>query len=169
MDNTTGWFLDEYDGPRFWKFVNRDGGTAHEADPLATAVGECWTWTGASSHGYGSFRLAGRMQAAHRIGYVDGGRKNRIPEGHVLDHLCRNKLCVRASHLDPVEMRANVDRGLSSRWALTHCPNGHEYTPENTKMLSRGPDKSRIRACATCVSDWRRRGNAKYNAKKVAT
>lgn len=31
---------------------------------------------------------------------------------------------------------------------LTHCPNGHKYTPENTTYLKRG-----TRACRVCQRD----------------
>ena len=46
MSDDTGWWLDEYDGPKFWRNVNKNGGTAHLRDPLATAAGECWMWMG---------------------------------------------------------------------------------------------------------------------------
>lgn len=138
MDEFTDWWLDEYDGPRFRKFVNVNGPSGHEDDPLATAVGPCWIWTGTKGEGgYGQFRMGPRMVPAHRIAWLDGGRKNTIPEGHVIDHLCRNAPCVNPQHLEPVSQLTNVQRGLRSREEHPNCPNGHPYSEENTKYEKR--------------------------------
>jgi hypothetical protein len=36
-----------------------------------------------------------------------------IPEGLVLDHLCRNRSCCNPAHLEPVTTAENVRRGLN--------------------------------------------------------
>lgn len=54
----------------------------------------CWVWGGTiSKGGYGQFAESGRSIRAHRYSYeyLEGS----IPEGMVLDHACRNRLCVR--------------------------------------------------------------------------
>ncbi len=69
----------------------------------------CWHWTGAKTDkGYGRFYLNGNKHA-HRISYelLIGP----IPNGLVIDHLCRNPSCVNPAHLEPVTHVENVKRG----------------------------------------------------------
>ena len=96
----------------------------------------CWIWTGAHKNsGYGSFWAGDRSVLAHRYSWAL--EHGPVPEGLELDHLCRVRDCVRPDHLDPVDHAENSRRGLLG-WASpqrtrpTHCPQGHEYTPENT-------------------------------------
>lgn len=105
------------DPRRFWSHVDKSA--------------ECWLWTGAKGRegGYGHFWVAGRKVAAHRFAYEL--LVGPIPDGLVLDHLCRETLCVRPSHLEPVTQAENTRRGL--RGALKErCGSGrHEWVPEN--------------------------------------
>lgn len=48
-------------------------------------------------------------------------------------------------HLEPVTHRENALRGINVGMK-THCVNGHEYTPENTRTTPNG--RRRCRACA---------------------
>ena len=93
----------------------------------------CWNFRGyRNSDGYGILdkQIAGQRVRcrAHRVFYVIA--KGPIPEGLVLDHLCENKGCVNPDHLDPCGRGENVRRHFEKN--VTHCPQGHEYTPENT-------------------------------------
>lgn len=71
---------------RFWAYV------ANRNLPNA-----CWEWTGAKHEdGYGcfGFYIAGQTYTAkaHRIAWEL--MQDRIPDGLVIDHLCRNRACV---------------------------------------------------------------------------
>lgn len=114
----------------------------------------CWNWLAGKRGGYGQFRLNGKMQNAHRVSfaYCTAG----IPEGKHLDHLCRNRGCVNPVHLEIVTNRENVLRGegaCAKNLKKTHCPKGHEYTPENTYTWKT------YRYCRICV---RERGRNAY-------
>ncbi|UIR16696.1 HNH endonuclease [Streptomyces spinosirectus] len=106
----------------------------------------CLIWSGyLMPNGYGQFRWAGRTQLAHRVAYEI--QIGPIPDGFSLDHLCRNRACVNVEHLEGVTQRENLLRGetvTAAHAAATHCPQGHEYTPENT-TVSGG-----IRYCRSC-------------------
>lgn len=117
----------------------------------------CWEWTGA-----GADDRYGRVQAdapsrelllAHRVAYEIA--HGPIPPGLTVDHLCRNGACVNPEHLEAVPLAVNLRR--APRWGgnRTHCPHGHEYTPENTRINEKGR-----RCCRTCLRerDRERRG-----------
>lgn len=105
----------------------------------------CWIWKAyKNKDGYGQFEYNNTKIKPHRFTYelLEG----RIPVGLELDHLCRNAACVNPAHLDVVTHKENVRRGLSG-WVdaiKTHCPRGHEYNEENTRMYNNE------RYCRTC-------------------
>jgi hypothetical protein len=103
-----------------------------------------WLWTGARCRrGYGHFNLSHSKQVrAHRFVYEL--LVGPIPEGLVIDHLCRVANCVRPDHLEPVT-RAENDR--RRRNLKTHCINGHEFTEDSVYI--RGRDG--IRVCKECA------------------
>lgn len=75
-----------------------------------------------------------------------------IPEGLVLDHLCRNRSCINTQHLEPVTSAENIQRGdrkvFRNRYGLaqkTHCIRGHERNTENTYIKPDG-----TKACRAC-------------------
>lgn len=114
----------------------------------------CWLWTASKCRkGYGRFlfvTLDGkRGQLAHRFAYEN--LVGRIPPGLTLDHLCETKACVNPAHMVPAtavenSMRSGMSVGRVNM-AKTHCPRGHEYTPENTKRIASRPHARYCRAC----------------------
>lgn len=115
---------------------------------------QCWEWKGARSKTgsvyYGFIGIAGKNALVHRVSYQM--RFGFIPDGLILDHLCRNTLCVNPSHLEAVTFRVNTLRGFSPtsiNAAKTHCIKGHEFTTENT-YLKRGEYNPKERACREC-------------------
>jgi hypothetical protein len=126
-------------------------------------LGPCWVWTGAKQgSGYGTFYLEGCHVGAHVAAYTL--MRKPVPEGAELDHLChpgdgscphatcRHRLCVNPDHLDPVTRLENQKRGntwAARQLAVTHCPKGHEYTPENTRVRI-APSGNEMRSCRAC-------------------
>jgi hypothetical protein len=121
---------------RFWPKVDKNGPVPEHRPDL----GPCWVWTAMTRAGYGQFRVA-RHMAAHRFAYEL--MVGPIPDGYDLDHLCRNRACVRPDHLEPVTRRENLRRGLSGE-LKTHCRHGHPFTPENRLPAGHGTTKCRI-------------------------
>jgi hypothetical protein len=120
-------------------------------------LGDCLLWTGSKTrNGYGVFGYAhGKKAMAHRFAYER--LIEPIPDGLQLDHLCRNRACVNPHHLEPVTQKVNLLRGIGFAGVnarKTHCPRGHEYTPENTKSFS---GWRQCRACTNQLQNERRR------------
>ncbi len=71
----------------------------------------CWHWGGRwnSGNGYGKICWQGRHSMAHRVVYAL--LIGEIPEGLILDHLCRVRVCVNPEHLEPVSVQVNTLRG----------------------------------------------------------
>ena len=115
----------------------------------------CWLWTAAkNAYGYGIVRIAKKNRYAHR--HIYELLVGPIAVGLDLDHLCRVRNCVNPAHLEPVSRRENLLRGetISKRNAdVTHCPQGHEYTPENTYVRRRKNRSGEIRFCRACAID----------------
>lgn len=106
-------------------------------------ISGCWIWKGNKANGYGKFKLNSKDLRAHRLAYLYW--KGEIPNGPVLDHLCRNSACVNPDHLEPVTQKQNINRGRNYLRELTHCKNGHEFTKENTYVT---PTRNRV--CKPC-------------------
>lgn len=72
----------------------------------------CWIYIGErlSRNGYGRVRWQGKELQIHRVVWelIEG---IPIPEGILLDHLCRVRLCANPDHLEPVTVRVNTFRG----------------------------------------------------------
>ena len=157
------------EGERFWIKVNVNGSIpAHRP-----SLGRCWVWTASTSNGgYGKFKRAhpGPLVGAHVWAYLSTGKG--IPDGHDLDHLCRNPPCVRPDHLEPVTRQVNTLRGESpaARHAKkAHCVNGHPLSGENLAVrLIAGTSRTR-RRCRECERAGARRQYYRKAGVRVAS
>lgn len=139
---------------RFWAKVEKCG------------PDECWLWKGGqSADGYGLFYAGGKRYGAHRFALELSGTK--IPAGMMCDHICRTRNCVNPRHLRAVTPYVNTMENSSSPPVFnvlkTHCPRGHEYTPENTyvRLGSRNCKACRREAC---LAHYHREGAARRRA-----
>lgn len=120
---------------------------------------ECWEWQGSRSNlGYGAVAVRGTgygPTGAHRVAYgiANGG----IPDGMYVCHSCDNPPCCNPNHLFVGTHRDNMrdmDEKGRSRWYRyvppTHCPKGHEYTPENNRAEGFTKSGHRRVMCRTC-------------------
>ncbi len=106
----------------------------------------CWLWTGFRYKGhrnpYGMFHIEGKLRRVHRVSYKIAN--GDIPDGFVIDHLCRNAICVNPTHLEAVTSRENTLRGI-----------GASATNKRKILCKRGHDNWRrredgTRQCITC-------------------
>ena len=113
----------------------------------------CWPWPGSTegTTGYGRTpESRGHHKARVFQTHAEAWRRLRgpIPDGLVIDHLCRNRACMNPAHMEPVTLAENVMRGegiCARRAQATHCARGHAYSPENTKLSAEGH-----RRCIKC-------------------
>lgn len=124
---------------RFWKHVER--------------TAECFLWLAAlDKHGYGVFNDGARVVRAHRFAYEQA--YGPVPDGLVLDHLCRTPACVRPEHLEAVTQQVNVQRAVRhGPVPKATCGKGHAMVGDN---VYRNPTSGK-RACRACISEWSRR------------
>jgi hypothetical protein len=137
---------------RFWPKVDRNGPNG------------CWVWTGSlGAKGYGRIGSGARgapTLLAHRVAW--GFKHGPIPDGLFVCHKCDNPPCVNPEHLFLGTNRDNIldcmSKGRHVKSANTTCPQGHPFTPENTKRNRKG-----ARRCTECRrlqgrEYWYRRG-----------
>lgn len=125
-------------------------------------VGDCWEWTGATDkYGYGVINRSvyGKFYV-HRFVWTQ--LVGPIPEGLVIDHLCRNVVCCNPDHLEPVGRVENILRGVfggetcrqgHSDWHI--APNGRRvcsecrrlnYRKKHNVTKERGPYRKNVNA-----------------------
>ena len=109
----------------------------------------CWISDRADrGTGYTCMKVAGKVRDTHRVSYE--AFVGPVPDGLVLDHLCRERTCCNPDHLEPVTRWENTLRGENIMAQLarrTQCRQGHP--------LSTDPAQ-RKRGCRECRRAWDR-------------
>lgn len=113
----------------------------------------CWEFDGhIMNTGYGEIRYLHKTWLVHRLS-LKAFKPDEYKEELDVLHSCNNRKCFNPDHLrSGTQSENNLDAaklGKMSgfRWnsLKTHCPSGHEYTPENTRFAKNGSRK-----CKTC-------------------
>lgn len=74
----------------------------------------CWIWQRYKDRdGYGTVKRDGRCLHAYR--YYWEQQNGPVPRDRELDHLCRQRDCVRPDHLEPVTNAENQRRGANAK------------------------------------------------------
>lgn len=134
----------------------------------------CWIWMGyVNRKGYGALSSRtkrNRAEQTHRVAWeIANGCV--VPAGMMICHSCDVPSCINSAHLWLGTNQQNLaDAGAKGRLSSsnfngmkTHCPKGHEYTPENTCDYASG------RQCLACKrlrykTDWWKAWNARRRA-----
>jgi hypothetical protein len=142
---------------RFWVKVDRNGPIPEYRPNL----GPCWLWLAyTNSDGYGLFAIwedgHTHTERAHVVAW--GVTRGAVPDGLVLDHLCRIRSCVNPDHLEPVTNAENIRRGMAPTIVAYRegtCLRGfHEMTGANAMSVGQG------RTCRECHRARRRERRA---------
>lgn len=115
----------------------------------------CHEWYGAvSGNGYGNFWFQGKTVPAHRMAWYFAF--GSWPE-RVLDHTCRNTICVNVQHLEDVTYGENTARGKSKtgrKNPLTCASGKHAWEGANVGSNKKGA------FCKECKADRQRERRA---------
>lgn len=124
-------------------------------DSIVT-ITDCYLWQGEINHdGYGQIWIEGSRYQVHRLSafiYLQLDLENKKQLAlHKLE--CVNKNCWNPNHLYVGNTSDNAKDSYKTgrihhNSIKTHCKFGHEYTLENTRILSSGS-----RACIQCERD----------------
>jgi hypothetical protein len=127
----------------------------------------CWPWLGARwghKKSYGAAWYENFTWRAHRLFFTLLVRP--VADDEHVHHDCRNGLCCNPAHISALHESEHWGHGHSDK---THCPYGHEYTPENTHVQWRKLKSGRMgpnRYCLTCRREQAQRYQAKHRNKE---
>ena len=92
-------------GHRAWKLPQA------KLDGLSVLVPICGCkiWVGAlNDSGYGRVKIGYKFRRAHIVAWEQ--KHGKVPDGYVLDHLCRVRCCINPDHLEVVTQSENCSR-----------------------------------------------------------
>lgn len=99
------------------RYVHNHQGRRAPFDYLVQDMGyktPCWVWQlGQNKWGYAKIKRGGITMSGHKYFYEI--HKGRVPDGLILDHLCRVRHCVNPDHLEPVTYTTNTRRGTGTK------------------------------------------------------
>lgn len=121
----------------------------------------CWLWTGGTGLSYGVYVRDGKTWVAHRWSYTV--HFGDIPDGLVIDHLCRTPRCVRPDHLEAVTLAENSRRAAATRKNQRECGRGHVLTGDAKRTRKDG-----VVYCGTCANLTQAKRRERYRAVKKA-
>lgn len=129
---------------RFWSLTTKGGG--------------CWEWQGTRVKGRAFYSFDNRTRIAARVAWaITHGSEPTL----FVCHTCDNPGCVNPAHLWLGTTRENMlDASRKGRFVnqqKTHCPRGHELTPENMRKI--GSTRGSCKECNRTVHKpaWRRK------------
>jgi hypothetical protein len=128
-------------------------------------MGDCWRYNGATSPGgYGWIFYDGRPHFVHRVSamlYLELDLNDKLKQvNHKRE--CPNKDCFNPNHLYIGNQVQNMSDAMEigvkfgHNHEKTHCKQGHEFTPENTKIKIL-PGRKPSRFCKQCHRDQEQR------------
>lgn len=138
-----------------------------------TIFNGCWLYNGnkaGSNNSYGILMSNGVREFTHRISahlFLGLNLNNlKTQANHKLE--CPHRNCWNPDHLYVGNQKENIADFIGSKGhrnsRKTHCKNGHEYTPENTRVTKLGSGRT-FRVCIIC---YRISSKKTYDKKKEA-
>ncbi len=123
----------------------------------------CWLFTGTiTDRGYGQIWFKNEPWYTHRLSMFLF-KPEEYKESLMVLHTCDIEKCFNPEHLfsgtGSDNKQDEIAKGRNWHSRQTHCPHGHEFTPENTRVRTKGRNS---RECIICI---KKRANFNYLTK----